>query len=82
MMLLDPKTILVVIRHPHGDIETTLDTWISTGPGSRELVAPIAARDAQTGRPLNLSVVPLRYRNNRLSRGLIRLGLLRCPWHF
>ena len=80
MANVDPDRILVVVRHPHGDVETTLREWMKTGPGSRDLVAPVGALDAATGESLGLSVIPLRYRNNRLSRSLIRLGLLENPW--
>lgn len=76
----DPDEILVTIRHPHGDVETTLSEWMKTGPGPRPLVAPVAARDAGSGEALSLTVIPLRYRNNRLSRTLIQLGLLGNPW--
>jgi hypothetical protein len=80
MTNVSPKDIIVLVRHPHGDVETTLNDWMKTGPGPRELVAPVAARDARSGVLLSLSVVPLRYRNSRLSRTLIRLGLLEDPW--
>jgi hypothetical protein len=77
-----PRTadILVSIAHPHGELELPLAEWMRVGPGPRELVRPIAARSAATGQPLPLSVVPLAYRNDRLSRTLIRLGLLKNPW--
>jgi hypothetical protein len=76
----DPDDTLVVIGHPYGDVEVPLAVWIATGPGPRPGVRPIRARSRSTGQPLPLSVIPLRYRNNWLSRLAIRHGLLDDPW--
>jgi hypothetical protein len=72
--------ILVVIEHPYATAEVPLDDWMETGPGYRPLLRPVGARDRRTGKPLPLSVIPLRYRNNFLSRLLIALGLMKNPW--
>ena len=76
----DPDDILVVIGHPLGDIEVPLAVWIATGPGPRPLVRPLQARSRSTGRPLPLSVIPLRYHNDKQSRQAIQDGLLDDPW--
>lgn len=76
----DLDDILVVIGHPFGDVELPLAVWIATGPGPRPFVQPVRARLRSTGRPLPLSVIPLRYRNDEESRRAIREGLLDNPW--
>ena len=76
----DPDDVLVTIGHPAGDIETTLAEWIARGPGPRPLVRPIAARSRATGQSLPLTVIPLRYRNDKESRGLIANGTIESPW--
>jgi hypothetical protein len=75
-----PDDIILVILHPHGTVETTLSEWMKTGPGPRDLLRPLAARDAKTGQSLTLDVIPLRYRNTSISRTLIKLGILKNPW--
>ena len=77
----DYSDILVTVAHPFGDVEVPLDTWIARGPGPRPLVRPVSARSKGSGERLPLSVIPLQYRNNGLSRTLIAMGLLRDPWH-
>jgi len=72
--------IMVVLEHPHGNVEVSLEEWISIGPGARPLVRPVEAKKKDSGESLPLSVIPLRYRNNRLSRALIALGVLNDPW--
>ncbi|GAB4054472.1 hypothetical protein [Catellatospora paridis] len=77
-----PADVVVTIGHPFGDLDVPLLEWISRGPGPRPLVRPIRARRADTGKPLPLTVVPLRYRNDAESRALIAAGLLEPPpWH-
>lgn len=76
----DPDDVLVTIGHPAGDIETTLADWIARGPGPRPLVRPIAARSRSTGQSLPLTVIPLRYRNDKESRALIADGTIESPW--
>jgi len=71
---------MVVLEHPHGKIEVSLEEWISIGPGARPLVRPVEAKRKGSGEPLPLSVIPLRCRNNGLSRTLIALGVLKDPW--
>ena len=79
-MAIDCTDIRVIIVHPMDDIETSLETWMRNGPGPRRYVAPVRVFCADDGRPLPLSVIPLRYRNNWLSRLLIKLGVLDNPW--
>ena len=76
----DEDAVVLTLSHPHGDLEMGLEDWIATGPGPRPLLRPTSARRSGTGEPLPLSVVPLRYRNTRLSRFLVSLGLLERPW--
>ena len=76
----DLDDVLVVIAHPFGDVEVPLADWIATGPGPRRLVRPVRACSRSTGRPLPLSVIPLRYRNDEESRRAIAHGLLDDPW--
>jgi hypothetical protein len=78
--LTDLDDILVVIGHPFGDHEVPLTVWIARGPGPRPFVRPVQARSRSTGRPLPLSVIPLRYRNDAKSRKAIQDGLLDDPW--
>jgi hypothetical protein len=77
---LDPADIIVVVRHPFGDVEATLAHWIATGPGPRRLVRPVSARSRLTGASLPLSVIPPPYRNNGESRAAIERGALPDPW--
>lgn len=74
------KDIVVIIDHPHGRLEIPLQEWIEQGPGPRDLLRPIAARSAETGEPLPLTVIPRRYRNSFLTRSLVRMKLLKKPW--
>jgi hypothetical protein len=77
---LDPDDVVVVLGHPHGDVEVPLAVWIATGPGPRPGVRPIRARSRSTGQPVPLSAIPLRYRNDWRSRLAIRAGLIEDPW--
>ncbi len=77
-----PSNIFIVtISHSHVDIEVPLEEWIKTGPGPRIYVKPIALQDKHTGNSLPLRRIPFRYRNNKLSRLLISLGLISKPWN-
>lgn len=76
----DCSTIKVVISHSYGDITTLLKDWTRRGPGERKFTHPIKAICADDDRQLPLSVIPLRYRNNTLSRFLIRIGFFDDPW--
>lgn len=75
------RNILIKLRHPHGDLEIPLKDWMEQGPGDRPLLQPFAARYEDSDEPLPLSVIPLPYRNNAVSRLMIRAGLLKSPWH-
>jgi hypothetical protein len=78
--LTDPDDILVVIDHPFGEVEVSLAVWIATGPGPRPFARPVRARSRSTGRPVPLTVIPLRYRNDEQARQTIQDGLLDDPW--
>ena len=71
--------IVVIVAHPVGDIETSLETWMRNGPGGRKLVSIIRVTCKDDGRTLPMSTIPLRYRNNFLSRWLIKIGVLQNP---
>ncbi|MPZ85264.1 MAG: hypothetical protein GEV28_34715 [Actinophytocola sp.] len=75
-----PEDVIVVVRHPFGDVEVTLATWMAVGPGPRPLVRPVAARSRRSGEPLPLTVIPPRYRNDEQSRAAVRQGILVDPW--
>lgn len=77
---MEPAEVVVTLSHPHGEIETTLDEWMKTGPGPRPLICPVKAGQALTGEPMSLGVVPFRYRNNTWTRLLIRLHMMNDPW--
>jgi hypothetical protein len=77
---IDPEDVIVVVGHPFADVEVPLRQWIAQGPAAGPRVRPIAARSRKTGKPLPLRSVPLRYRNNTLSRTLILLRVLQDPW--
>jgi len=51
-----------------------------TGPGPRTHLSPSAARSRSTGEDLPLTVIPLTYRNDAMSRALIAAGKLESPW--
>ena len=72
--------IIVVLDHPHGKIELSLEEWILKGPGERNHLRPVAAKCKKTGKHLPLHIIPLRYRNNSLSRVLVAMGFLSNPW--
>lgn len=74
------ENVLIKLSHPHGEMEISLDEWERRGPGPRWLLRPYAAKNSVTGCRLPLSVIPLKYRNNTVSRFLIRIGLLKNPW--
>jgi hypothetical protein len=75
----DPSRVLLTISHPHGDVEVTMAEWFRIGPGPRQHVRPLSARSI-TGEPLSLSVIPFRYRNNAVSKLMIRLHIFQSPW--
>jgi hypothetical protein len=77
---IDLDDVLVVIEHPFGEVEVPLKDWITTGPGPRRFVRPVRARSRTTGRRLPMTVIPLRYRNDRESRQAIADGRLDDPW--
>jgi hypothetical protein len=74
------EDVLVVVRHPFGEVEVSLVEWMAAGPGPRPMVRPVAARSRLNGEPLPLTVIPLRYRNDEQSRTTIRQGILTDPW--
>jgi hypothetical protein len=70
----------VLVAHPHGDLWVPLAEWMRIGPGPRILLRPVAAKLATTGELLPLTVIPLQYWNNYMSRALIRVGVITNPW--
>jgi len=80
MSKLSYDEIIVIISHPHGDVEVELSEWIKIGPGERPFLQPTSVKQKSTGKPMSLHIIPLKYRNNRLSRFLISLGLIENPW--
>jgi hypothetical protein len=75
-----PVDTLLTVEHPHGPLEIPLSDWIEHGPGERDLLRPVAARDRRTGQHVSLREIPLRYRNTKLSRTLVLLRVLPAPW--
>jgi hypothetical protein len=73
------EDIVVTISHPHGEVEIALEEWIRTGPGERDGLQPIGARN-RSGERIPLSRIPLACRNNTLSKALIKLGIVKNPW--
>ena len=62
-------------------VEIPIEEWLRHGPVACSSARPVQARIVPSGRPLPLHcVVPLRYRNSRLSRILIALHVLPDPW--
>lgn len=70
---------LVVLDHPAGNMEVSFADWKAVGPGERKFLRPMAALAAD-GAPLSIRAIPLRYRNNNLSRALISFGVMKSPW--
>ena len=74
------ETIWLVLDHPHGEVEVSMSEWMSVGPGERSCVRPTEAYQGRDRRRVSLTVLPLRFRNSRLSKMLISLGVLEDPW--
>jgi hypothetical protein len=75
-----PEDVLVLVRHPFGDVWATLAAWREHGPGSRLLVRPVAAKSRLTGESLPVTMIPLPYRNDDESRAAVRRGEFPVPW--
>jgi len=73
------EDLRVVVMHPAGDILTSFESWKQHGPGERPLVQIGSVIDKR-GNDVPLRVIPLKYRNTRLSRFLIRCKLISNPW--
>jgi hypothetical protein len=78
---MDQSQISVIIGHPFGDIEVTLEEWIIRGPGPRLFLRPVSVKNKSTGEPLPLEVIPIQYRNDRQSIEMIVSGQLSDPWN-
>lgn len=76
-----PTDILLLVRHPWGDVTCTLDEWMRHGPGPRYLLAPVQAWDTQSGETLPLDAVPRPYRNDTESIRMILAGEVSDPWN-
>lgn len=72
--------LVVVLDHPHGEVEVPFERWVDEGPGARDLVEVVALRHVGEEQRLSANALALAYRNSPLSRMLIRLHLLRSPW--
>jgi hypothetical protein len=72
--------LLVTVDSGWGEIEMPLGTWIERGPGPRLLVRPQSVRSKSSAAKLPINVIPLRYRNDEVSRRLIADGLIAEPW--
>lgn len=71
----------LLMEYPHGPLWVPIMEWIKNGPGPRQLLSPSKARTTTEKEEFPVwSVVPLRYRNSRLSRLLISIGLFKNPW--
>ncbi|MDJ0842522.1 MAG: hypothetical protein QNK37_38845 [Acidobacteriota bacterium] len=71
--------LYVTVAHPHGEIEVPLRDWIAAGPGERKWLSPIKLTD-KDGKDVSLNHLPLKYRNNSISRLLISIGIIKKPW--
>lgn len=76
----NPEDVLVIINHPHGKIEITLQEWMLRGPGERNLLQPVGVKSRTTGETMPINTIPFAYRNNTFSRFLIKIGVLSSPW--
>jgi len=73
------QRVMVIVAHPYMDIKVPLEVWIEMGPGPRTLVRPHRV-ECEDGTRLPFWVIPLRYRNDWLSRRLIQWGWIEDPW--
>lgn len=78
--MLNHEEIIIIISHNFGEVETTLENWIKFGPSSRKLLKPLKVKNKLTDKELPLKIIPLKYRNNKLSRFLIKLRFIKNPW--
>ncbi|HMZ81921.1 MAG TPA: hypothetical protein PLL06_19650 [Acidobacteriota bacterium] len=74
------QSVMLVLDHPHGKLEISLEAWMRFGPGERTFLRPMAARCALTGKSRSFNVVPFRYRNTWLSRMALALSICSNPW--
>lgn len=75
---------LVFFPNLGGKITIPVVEWMESGPPAvRPLYSPMYAVHLETGAQLPVRrVLPLRFRNTRWSRRLIRWGVLKPPkWH-
>ena len=71
---------MVCVSHPWGEVKFNMDVWIEDGPGiHRPLLRPCEAYD-EHGKKVGLWRIPLKYRNNEISRLLIKMGIIENPW--
>ena len=78
-MMMAADEIKVLLRHPHGDIIVSLSEWIGVGPGNRPFISPHKVID-KNGKELSKRVIPFKYRNNLLSRCMIKFRIIKNPW--
>lgn len=75
---------LVFYPNLGGKIVVPVAEWVENGPpGPRRLVSPESGVHLESGVEVPVArLLPLRFRNDRWSRRLIRWGLLEPPaWH-
>ena len=76
----DYADVVVIVRHPHGDVVVPLREWMVQGPGPRPYVSIASARRISTDVPVPLDDIPAEYHNTPQSRRQQRLGRLPTPW--
>lgn len=70
----------LVLQHPvAGDIEISLNNWISNGP-DREYPRMLPIEVLKDGVKTDFTEIPTLYRNNGVTRLLIGLGIYEDPW--
>lgn len=75
----DCEQPIVIVYHPWGTLEVSLEDWVQFGPGKRQRLRPSVIKCAD-GTELSINRLPLKYRNTWFSRLLIRIKLLSAPW--
>lgn len=71
----------VLIEHSQGRLWVPIMEWLKNGPGPRLLLSPSTVRRVSSKETFPVwCVIPLRYRNSRLSRLLISIGFYKNPW--
>lgn len=72
-------TVKVVIDYKFTTFRIPVKQWLDEGPQGNPAIVPHRL-ECDDGRHLPISQLPLPYRNTRLSRWLIKFGILTNPW--